>query len=85
MRYRATVGSRQISVAPSDNGHERAVSLDGRELHVDWQAVGASSLSTQGEGATHYSALIGAHSYEVFACGACARTLPATRAAPSLK
>ena len=64
MGYRAIVGGRQISVTPRANGHERLVALDGRELHVDWQAVGDADAHDQR--ATHYSALIGGRSYEAF-------------------
>src|SRR5579885_3623028 len=66
MRYRALVGDRQVSVATSDNGHERAIQLEGRDLRVDWRAVGDSASGTQEASATQYSVLIGGHSYEVY-------------------
>ncbi len=66
MRYRATVGNRQISITPHDNGHERAVTLEGRELHVDWRPVGGGETEAQDERAAHYSALINGRSYEAY-------------------
>src|SRR5215468_9346425 len=67
MGYRATIGDRHISITPRANGHERLVSLDGHELHIDWQAVGESGAGGADESAVRYSALIGEHSYEAYA------------------
>ena len=63
MDYVARVGDRTITIGTRDNGRERLVTLDGRELRVDWQAVGDASPGT---GAAHYSALVGGRSYQAY-------------------
>jgi biotin carboxyl carrier protein len=66
MDYRAIIGVRQIRVVTREDGHERLVTLDGRELRVDWQPIGGTSPNGQSAAAAHYSALIGEHSYEAY-------------------
>ena len=72
MRYSVKVGDRTLVIALDDNGPQRRVTLDGRELLVDWRPVGASSLAAEAASAGeptragHYSMLIGEHSYEAY-------------------
>ncbi|HEV8189932.1 MAG TPA: biotin/lipoyl-containing protein [Ktedonobacterales bacterium] len=66
MGYRVLVGDRQISVNPQANGHERFVTLNGRDLRVDWQPVGDAAGDGQGDRAAHYRARLGGRSYEAY-------------------
>lgn len=70
MRYSAEVDGHKHTIDVDENGHIRHVTLDGRELSVDWQLVGErrSHLSqTDDPSADHYSILIGQRSYDVYA------------------
>jgi biotin carboxyl carrier protein len=70
MRYTATVGDRELTIDVQDNGHVRAVSLNGRPLTVDWRLIGAERPHAGLPGdsrADQYSLLIGHHSYEAYA------------------
>lgn len=69
MRYVAIVGEQQHTVVLEENGHERAVELDGRQLHVDWRLVGtdyAHLTSAADHAADHVTVLVGNHSYEAY-------------------
>jgi biotin carboxyl carrier protein len=74
MRYSVTVGDRTLTIALDDDGHNQRVMLDGREVAVDWRAIGGATLAptsgatAEGEQAPagHYSALIGDRSYDIF-------------------
>jgi len=75
MRYSVTVGERTLTIALDDDGHHQRVTVDGREIAVDWRVVGGAALgATTGAGGTegdqaragHYSALIGDRSYDLF-------------------
>jgi biotin carboxyl carrier protein len=67
MRYVATIGERNAALELDENGHLRAVTLDGEALEVDWQPVGGDALRAgPGALAGHYSLLIGTRSYEVY-------------------
>jgi biotin carboxyl carrier protein len=77
MRYIATIGARQITVEVEDNGHLRAVAVDGVPGKADWQPVGDTVWQTGA--ATHFALLLGSRSFDVFV----ARTAPpALGAAP---
>jgi len=85
MQYSVTVGDRALTITLADDGHAQRVTLDGREIVVDWRPVGGANLpwraaapGDDGEGARagHYSALIGGRSYDVYI-----RALPAEDAA----
>ena len=70
MRYSAEIEGHKHTIDVDENGSIRQVTLDGRELTVDWQLVGErrSHLSqTDDPRADHYSILIGQHSYDVYA------------------
>ena len=69
MRYIATVDDQTFTIAVPENGHQRAVTLGGRALDVDWQPVGDAPLAAgeaQMSRAGHYSLLIGARSFDVY-------------------
>lgn len=75
MRYSVTVGDRALTITLADDGHAQRVTLDGREVAVDWRPIGGATLPVRGatpgeagEGARagHYSALIGDRSYDVY-------------------
>src|SRR5258708_9183816 len=40
MRFVASVGGREHTVEVEANGHERRVTLDGREIALDWRPIG---------------------------------------------
>jgi biotin carboxyl carrier protein len=70
MRYVASVGNRKHAITLQENGHTRQVSLNGRELSVDWRLIGAEHPHTNIPGDTradHYSLLLGECSYEAYA------------------
>jgi len=70
MRYTTTVGDRELTIDVRDNGHVRAVSLDGRLMSVDWRLIGAERPHAGLPGdsrADQYSILIGQRSYEAYA------------------
>jgi biotin carboxyl carrier protein len=70
MRYVAQIEGRPHTVDVPANGHTRSVSVDGRDLTVDWQLVGATSLSArtdEDEPAAQLSILSGNRSYEAYA------------------
>jgi biotin carboxyl carrier protein len=80
MRYVATIGERQIIVDVEENGHLRAVTVDGIVGHADWQPVGVSGGPPGG--AAHFALLLGTLSYDVYV----ARNTPATLgAAPTFE
>ncbi len=76
MRYSVTVGDRTLTIALDDDGHSQRVTLDGREVAVDWRPVGGATLGAEVTGAAgtegdqapagHFSALIGDRSYDIF-------------------
>lgn len=70
MRYSAEIEGHKHTIDVDENGSIRHVTLDGRELTVDWQLVGErrSHLSqTDDPRADHYSILIGQRSYDIYA------------------
>ncbi|MGZ3600944.1 MAG: hypothetical protein ACXWQ5_14795, partial [Ktedonobacterales bacterium] len=70
MRYSAEIEGRKYAIDVDENTHIHHVTLDGRELTVDWQLVGErrSHLSqTDDPRADHYSILIGQRSYDAYA------------------
>lgn len=70
MRYVANIGNQKHTIALEENGHTRQVSLDDRDLTLDWRLVGTelSHTTTPGDvNADHYSLLVGEHSYEAYA------------------
>src|SRR5690348_6819306 len=70
MRYTTTVGDRELTIDVQDNGHVRAVSLNGRAMSVDWRLIGAERPHAGLPGDSHadqYSLLIGKQSYEAYA------------------
>lgn len=70
MRYTATIGDRELTIEVQENGHVRAVSLNGRALTVDWRLIGAEQphASLPGDSrADQYGLLIGQRSYEAYA------------------
>lgn len=67
MRYVVSIGERKATLEVDEDGHLRAVTLDGAALEVDWQPVGGAALGAgPGALAGHYSLLIGNRSYEVY-------------------
>lgn len=70
MRYVASVANRQHTVALQENGHTRQISLDDRDLALDWRLIGAERPHTSTPGdirADHFSLLVGGRSYEAYA------------------
>jgi len=72
MRFVATIGDRRHTIELDANGHVRKVTLNGRELAVDWRLVGAEHPHLAGAAlgdvpADHYSVLAGSHSYDAYA------------------
>jgi biotin carboxyl carrier protein len=65
MRYVATLGERQVTLEIGENGHLRAVMLEGQALDIDWHPVGGATLRPGAEGG-HYSLLIGSRSFDVY-------------------
>lgn len=63
MRYVATISGRKYTIDLEDNGHVRRVSVDGREMRLDWQPIAADRDAATG----HYSLLTSGKSYDVFA------------------
>lgn len=69
MRFVATVDGKQYTVDVENDGQQRKVTLDGRELLVDWQLVGATRMHLADAGdprADQVSVLAGEHSYDLF-------------------
>ena len=69
MRFVAKIGDRQHTIEVEANGHARRVTLDGREIAVDWRLVGAAHTHLAGTDeapADQYSLLSGAHSYDAY-------------------
>jgi biotin carboxyl carrier protein len=64
MRYIATIGERQITVDVEENGHLRAVVVDGVPGRADWQPV--VDVARQPGVAAHYALLFGTQSFDVF-------------------
>ncbi len=70
MRFLVNVDEREIAVALSDpDGPATQAEVDGVSTPVDWRVVGAAarSLAAGGDEASHYSLLVGATSYDVYA------------------
>lgn len=70
MRYSAEIEGHKHTIDVDENGAIRHVTLDGRELTVDWQLVGerrSHLTQTDDPHADHYSILIGQRSYDVYA------------------
>ena len=70
MRYSAEIEGQKYTIDVDDNAHIHHVTLDGRELAVDWQLVGerrSHLTQTDDLRADHYSILIGQRSYDVYA------------------
>ena len=70
MRYVASVGDTQHTVTLQENGHIGQVTLDDRDLTVDWRLIGADRPHTATPGDTradYYSLLVGTRSYEAYA------------------
>lgn len=70
MRYSAEIDGQKHTIDVDENAHIRHVTLDGRELTVDWQLVGerrSHLTQTDDPRADHYSILIGQRSYDVYA------------------
>jgi biotin carboxyl carrier protein len=66
MRVVATVGGQKLDIGLQEDGHVRRVTLDGREMVVDWRRVGSGPTESTGDHAVHYSLLIGDRSYDLF-------------------
>lgn len=68
MRYVAQIGERRLAISLEEHGRERRVSLEGRELAVEWNAAGAANSLTArpDDFAAHYGILAGTHSYDVY-------------------
>jgi biotin carboxyl carrier protein len=69
MRYVVLIAGHKHTVDVPANGHVRTVTFDGRELTVDWQAVGEEDLRAGGDAAdraNHISILVGDRSYEAY-------------------
>jgi biotin carboxyl carrier protein len=72
MRFVATIGGvggaegRTLVIGLEENGHVRRVTLDGREVTVDWRVVGGGPPEPTSERAAHYSLLIGDRSYDLY-------------------
>lgn len=69
MRFLVTVDERDISVAVDESdGAATQAEVDGVTAPIDWRVVGAAARSLAAEGAAgHYSLLIGAASYDIYA------------------
>ena len=69
MRYIAQISESKHLVELQENGHTREVTLDDRQMTVDWSLVGDTMTSAgSGDSPTqHYSLLVGAASYEAYA------------------
>ena len=65
MRYIATIGDQQHSVVLQENGHSEDITLDERELTLDWRLIG-QPYSSSGGGSAHFSLLINGRSYEAW-------------------
>jgi biotin carboxyl carrier protein len=69
MRYISTLSGRQHTIELDENGLVRRIILDGRELSINWERVGAARLPavpSDDKPARHYSILAGSHSYDVY-------------------
>ncbi len=66
MRFVATVEGIRHVVEVDSNGRDRRVTLDGRELSLNWRPIGPRSARVESDAATHYGVLVGAHSYEAY-------------------
>jgi biotin carboxyl carrier protein len=66
MRYIARVGERQFVIALTDNGHSQQITVDGSELSVLLNAVGAPSTTPEDDGAVHFGLIVGTRSHDVF-------------------
>lgn len=69
MRFLVTVDEREISVAVEEpDGAATHAEVDGATAAIDWRVIRAAARSVVGEGeAGHYSLLVGAASYDVYA------------------
>lgn len=70
MRFLVTVDDRDISVALAEpDGAATSAEVDGVTTPLDWRALTAAarSLASQPDEAGHYSLLVGATSYDVYA------------------
>ena len=70
MRYLVNVDERDVTVALSEpDGAATQAEVDGVTTPVDWRVVGAAarSLVAGGDEAGHYSLLVGATSYDIYA------------------
>jgi biotin carboxyl carrier protein len=69
MRFVADVGGREHTVEVEANGHDRRMTLDGREITLDWRLLGAEQprVGTGGGArADHYSLLAGTRTYDAY-------------------
>jgi biotin carboxyl carrier protein len=66
MRFIATVAGVRHVVEVDANGHDRRVTLDGRELAVNWRSVGPRDASLESQRADHYSLLAATRSYDAY-------------------
>ena len=67
MRFVATVAGARHIVEIDANGADRRVTLDGRELLVNWRLIGPRHpLSGETALADHYGILIGSRSYDAY-------------------
>ena len=69
MRFVASVGGREHTVEVEANGHERFVTLDGREIALDWRLIGGDQPRVATGGGTrvdHYSLLAGTRTYDAY-------------------
>jgi biotin carboxyl carrier protein len=64
MRFIATVAGVRHVVEVDANGSDRRITLDGRELAVNWRSIGPRH--PQGNLADHYGLLIGQRSYDAY-------------------
>src|SRR5260370_1255953 len=69
MRFVASVGGREHTVEVEANGHERRVTLDGREIALDWRPIGGDQPRVGAGGgarADHYSLLVGTRAFDAY-------------------
>ena len=71
MRYLVTVDEREISVEMDESGGDAApqANVDGVRTPIDWRVVTAAARAVAGgaDTAGHYSLLLGASSYDIYA------------------
>jgi biotin carboxyl carrier protein len=67
MRFVASVDGREHTIEVEANGHDRRMTLDGREITLDWRLIGAEEPQVGAAGGAHtdhYSLLAGTRTYD---------------------